>query len=58
VSKSVEYQRLAAECLLLAHTASDRTNRVVLLQMAATWLKLAEQALITAAKETETQEPT
>jgi hypothetical protein len=43
---------------MLAQTASNRTNRVVLLQMAATWLKLAERALATAAKQIETQELT
>ena len=37
------YQRLAAECLLLAKTASDPANKVTLLQMAATWLKFAER---------------
>jgi len=45
VSKADEYQRLATECLRLAHTASDQTNRAVLLQMAQSFLKLAEREL-------------
>jgi len=43
---SDHYQKLAAECLLLAKTATDQTNRITLLQMAGTWLKLAERELI------------
>jgi hypothetical protein len=46
VSKADHYQRLAAECLLLAKTANNQTSRITFLQMAATWLKLAERELI------------
>ena len=46
VSKADRYQKLAAECLLLAKTANDRTNRALLLKMAQTWLQLAERELI------------
>jgi hypothetical protein len=45
VSKSDHYQKLAAECLLLAKTANNQTNRTILLKMAGTWLKLAEREL-------------
>ena len=43
MSGADHYQKLAAECLLLAKTANNQTNRATLLQMAGTWLKLAEQ---------------
>jgi hypothetical protein len=56
VTNATNYQRLAAECLLLAQTASDQVNRFALLQMAATWLKLAEQELTTSARQTEAQD--
>jgi hypothetical protein len=56
VSKADEYQRLAAECLLLAKTASNQTNRAVLLQMAATWLNLAEHEFKAVAQHTEVQD--
>jgi hypothetical protein len=46
VSRADHYQKLAAECLLLAKTANNQTNRATLLQMAATWLKLAEREQI------------
>ena len=55
VSKSGDYQKQAAECLLLAQTASNQANKVVLLQMAATWLKLAEQVLKRAAEQPEAE---
>jgi hypothetical protein len=45
VSKADHYQKLAAECLLLAKTANIQTNKITLLQMAGTWLKLAEREL-------------
>ena len=45
VSKVDHYQKLAVECLLLAKTTYDQTSRVALLQMAGTWLKLAEREL-------------
>jgi hypothetical protein len=45
VSKEDEYQRLATECLISAKKAGDQTNKIVLLQMSATWLKLAEREL-------------
>ncbi len=38
-----DYQRRAAECLLLAHEAKDGTNKALMLEMAQTWLRLAEQ---------------
>jgi hypothetical protein len=45
VFKASDYQKMSAECLLLAQSSADETNRAVLLQMAATWLRLAEQEL-------------
>ena len=38
-----DHQRRAAECLRLAHDAADKTNTAVLLEMAQTWARLAEQ---------------
>ena len=43
VSKFEDYQRRAAECLRLAHEVRDLTNKKLLLEMAQTWVKLAEQ---------------
>jgi hypothetical protein len=45
VSKSSEYQHRAAECVRLALTARDQTNKLLLLDMAQCWLTLSEQAL-------------
>jgi hypothetical protein len=43
VSKFEDHQRRAAECLRLARKATDRTNKTLLIEMAKTWAKLAEQ---------------
>jgi len=56
VSKADEYQKLAAECVLLAKTARDPTSRTILLQIATTWLSLAERALTSSVKQTEAQD--
>jgi hypothetical protein len=42
--QSGEYQERAAQCLRLARSTSDLTNKVLLLEMAQTWVRLAEQA--------------
>jgi hypothetical protein len=39
-----KYQERAAQCLRLARNTSDLTNKALLLDMAQTWVKLAEQA--------------
>jgi hypothetical protein len=39
-----EYRRNAAECLRLAQTLSNPTNRAVLIEMAHAWERLAERA--------------
>jgi hypothetical protein len=44
VKKKEHYQRMAAECLRIAHNAQDPNNKAVLVDMAATWTRLAEQA--------------
>ena len=41
VDRVTHYQRMAAECIRLAQSASDPTNKAVLLEMAATWTRLA-----------------
>ena len=38
------YQHRAAECLRLARGTTNLTNKALLLEMAQTWIKLAEQA--------------
>jgi hypothetical protein len=38
-----EYQQKAAECLEQANAATDQTNRALLLEMAQSWIRLAEQ---------------
>jgi hypothetical protein len=43
LSKFEDHQRRAAECLRLAHEVSDQTNKALLLEMAQTWIRLAEQ---------------
>jgi hypothetical protein len=43
VAKLQDHQRRAAECLRLAREATDKTNKVLLIEMAQTWAKLAEQ---------------
>src|SRR5437868_6576393 len=39
-----DYQKRAAECLRLAQTMNDPANKALLLEMARTWARLAEQA--------------
>jgi hypothetical protein len=43
VSKFEDHRRRAAECLRLAREAVDKTNKALLIEMARTWAKLAEQ---------------
>jgi hypothetical protein len=43
VAKFEDHQRRAAECLRLAHDAADKTNKALLIEMAQTWARLAEQ---------------
>jgi hypothetical protein len=43
VAKFEDHQRRAAECLRLARDAADKTNKALLVEMAQTWAKLAEQ---------------
>ena len=43
VARFQDHQRRAAECLRLAHEATDKTNKALLIEMAQTWAKLAEQ---------------
>ena len=44
MAKIQDYQQRAAECLRLARGARSPTNKALLLEMAQTWVKLAEQA--------------
>jgi len=43
VAKFQDHQRRAAECLHLAREATDKTNKALLIEMAQTWARLAEQ---------------
>lgn len=43
MAKFQDHQRRAAECLRLAHEAVDKTNKALLIEMAQTWARLAEQ---------------
>ena len=43
MSKFEDHKRRAAECLRLAREAADKTNKALLIEMAQTWVKLAEQ---------------
>jgi hypothetical protein len=42
VNRKEHYQRMAGECLKLAHDIDDPRNKALLLEMAQSWLKLAE----------------
>jgi hypothetical protein len=42
VDRKEHYQRMAGECLKLAHNSDDPTNKALLLEMAQSWVKLAE----------------
>jgi len=53
VSNADDYQRLAAECLRLAQSATAQTNKLSLLQMAQNWLKLAERELMAPGRQTD-----
>ena len=39
-----DYQHRAAECLRMAHGTRNPTNKALFLEMALTWVKLADQA--------------
>ena len=43
MSKFEDHKRRAAECLRLAREAINKTNKALLIEMAQTWAKLAEQ---------------
>ena len=43
MSKSDEFCRFAADCVKLARTAEDETDRTVFLQMARVWVALAQE---------------
>ena len=43
MSKFGDHKRRAAEYLRLAREAVDKTNKALLIEMAQTWAKLAEQ---------------
>jgi hypothetical protein len=43
MSKSDDYRRFAAECMKIAHTAEDETQRAIFVQMASVWLALAQK---------------
>ena len=43
MSTSNQFCRFAAECLKLARTAEDQTDRAVFLQMARVWVALAQK---------------
>jgi hypothetical protein len=45
VSDFKDYQKRAADCLCLAQQVSDPTNKAMMLEMAQTWVRLAEQEL-------------
>ena len=45
-----EYQTFAAQCLRLLRVVADPQSKAVLLQMAATWIKLAERFTANAEK--------
>jgi hypothetical protein len=44
MARGDHYQHMATECLRSAQEATDPKNKALLLEMAQTWVKLAEQA--------------
>jgi hypothetical protein len=42
VDRSDQYRRFAQECLEMAHTSESEQTRVVLIQMAQVWFRLAK----------------
>ena len=44
MGKAEDYRRYAAECLRLAQQSVSQAEKALLLQMAETWRRLAEQA--------------
>jgi hypothetical protein len=44
IDKREQYVAFATHCLQLAKVATDRESRAILREMAAEWLKLAEEA--------------
>jgi hypothetical protein len=44
VDRKEHYQGMAAECLRMAQNTDNPTSKALLLEMAQTWVKLAEQA--------------
>jgi hypothetical protein len=42
VDRSEQYRRFAQECLEMARTSENEQTRVVLIQMAQVWFRLAE----------------
>ena len=43
MSEADEHRRRAAECFVLAKETTDQATKVLLLEMAQTWVQLAEQ---------------
>jgi len=43
MAKAEDYRRFASECLKLAQSAADESARALFLQMARTWLALAQK---------------
>ena len=44
MSPAKKYRRNATQCVLVAEDALSATDQLILMQMAAAWLRLAEQA--------------
>jgi hypothetical protein len=42
LDRKEHYPRMAGECLKLAHDSDDPTNKALHLEMAPSWVKLAE----------------
>jgi hypothetical protein len=51
ISSFEDHRRRAADCLCLAQEVSDPTNKTLLLEMAQTWISLAEQELVKSNKD-------
>jgi len=44
MSRSDDYRRFAAECMKIISTAENEQRRAIFVQMARTWLALAQKA--------------
>jgi hypothetical protein len=58
MSRSDDYRRFAAECMKIASTAEDEQRRAIFVQMARTWLAVAQKTETTGDRDNGPEEET